>query len=209
MWSTKGSSGEQRTKTDFPVAVAVDNVKLLRCEPNENIPGVQFTFSRVDGDKISFLTDTVLPPRQDWCLGGKVLTDGKTQTATEEYEMRQKQYAGFIKYLAVNAGVPKEKLVIEAEDFNDFVNQFCKAVMDNKTDTLLYLKTVRDKDGYPKLPKFKGKGVLAPMDDGYPVFEYTPYELKLIEDSEEQGVEEEVVVAETTSTTDTSSFDDI
>jgi hypothetical protein len=213
MWSTKGGSGEQRNKTDFPVDVAVDNVKLLRCEPNEKIPGIQFTFSRVDGDNISFLTDTILPPRQEWCLGGKVLSDNTVQTATQEYEMKQKQYAGFVKYLAVNAGVPKNKLEIEAEDFNDFVNQFCKAVMDNKTDTLLYLKTVKDKDGYTKLPKFRGKGVLAPMSDGYPVFEYTDYELKLIDSFKSEGVEDDAPddepVVEPSTSTDTSSFDDI
>lgn len=210
MWSTKTTgSGEQKNKVNFPLGVAVDNVKLFGCKPNEKIPGVEFSFSRIDGDDISFLTDTILPPKKEWCLGGKQLANGDIQTADQEYDQKVKQFGGYITYIAINAGVPKEKLDnIKAEDFDDFVKLFCETVMATKEDTLLYLKTVKDKDGYTKLPRFRGKGVVAPMSDGFPVFEYTPFELNLIENSKQEGVEEEEPVP-TASTTDTSSFDDI
>lgn len=218
MWSTNSGSSEPKTKTNFPLGKAVDNVVLFKCEPNDKIPGVSFTFLRREGDTISFLTDTILPPKKEWCSGGKQLPDGTIQTAQQEYDQKVKQFSGYITYLATGSGIPKEATAnIKAESFDDFVKVFCEAVNTNKTDDLLYLKTVKDKDGYTKLPRFKGKGVVSLMDDGHPVFEYTSYEQDLIDKFKQEGVEADLdddttetqTVEPVTSSIDTSSFDDV
>lgn len=206
MWDTNvASSGQKRDKETFPLEVAVDNVKLFKCQPNPNLPGVEYTFMRTTDDAVSFLTDSVLPPKEEWCVGGKVLPDGKIQTPEEDYAQQVRIFISNIVYIATNCGVPKEKVNnIKSEDLQEFLTLFCSTVMENKTDDLVYLKTVKDKNGYTKLPKYRGKGFIAPMSDGYPVFEYTDYENKMIADSGKEGVEEEPL---TIVKVDTSSFD--
>ena len=63
---------------------------------------------------------------------------------------------------------------------------FCYGV---KRAVEMALKTVKDKNGYTKLPGFKGTGVAQSTKAGYPIKHvYTPYETSLINLSKKEGV---------------------
>lgn len=214
MFGTKNSGGgSSKTKVDFPLEVAVENVTLFKVEPNERIQGIDFTFTwtgEKDGvEQIAFLTDTVLPPKKEWCEGGDLKKDGTVETPEEDYNKQLRQFNGTLKYIVTNCGVPKNVVdAVAGSDFDSYAEEFCKVVNANKTSDALYLKTVKDKKGYTKLPKYRGKGFIAPMSDGYPVFEYNDYEKGLIKEFAKEGIEVEEVVGEVTPTSDdTSSFD--
>lgn len=195
-----GKALESRTKVEFPLALAVDNVELFRVEPNPNIKGLAFSFKRtqdkvvVDGatvDTISFLTDSVLHPNLEYCKGGKTLQDGSIQTVEQEYDGQVKQFMGYIRNIATTCGVANADLdaIGSCESYEEFADKFCKVVNDADTTTKIYLKTVKDKSGYTKLPRYRGNGVVQKMADGYPEkWDYSAYELQMIEAAGATGV---------------------
>lgn len=196
--------GKKRNTVPFPVSTAVDNVLLHLVEPNENIPAIKFTFKRIeDGvkitpgdapvDTISFLTDSILLPKKEYCPGGKLKDDGTIETAEEHYAKEERVFIGYIRNIATACGVTKEQLseIPAVESFDQFANEFCKVVNKYKSTDPVYLKTVKDKAGYTKLPRYRGKGVIQPMTDGLPSFIYSDYELKMIEAAGATGVVEE------------------
>ncbi len=197
-------SGEKRNTVPFPVSTAVDNVLLHLAEPNENIPAIKFTFKRIqDGleltpgtapvDTISFLTDSVLLPKKEYCQGGRLKDDGSVETPEEHYAKEERVFMGYIRKIATACGVTKEQLseIPAVESFDQFADEFCKVVNKYKGNDPVYLKTVKDKNGYTKLPKYRGKGVIQPMTDGLPLFTYSDYELQMIEAAGATGVVEE------------------
>jgi hypothetical protein len=195
-----GKTLESRTKVEFPLALAVDNVELFKVEPNPNIKGLAFSFKRtqdkvvVDGatvDTISFITDSVLHPNIEYCKGGKILADGKVQTIEQEYDGQVRQFMGYVRNIATTCGISNAELdaIGNCESYEEFADKFCKVVNDADTTTKVYLKTVKDKSGYTKLPRYRGNGVVQKMADGYPEkWEYSPYELQMIEAAGATGV---------------------
>ena len=100
---------------------------------------------------------------------------------------------GYIRHIATSCGVSQATMntIPAVQTFDEFVEKYCEVVNTNKTNDPVYLKVVKDKNGYSKLPKYRGKGVIQPMIDGKPDFQYTSYELDLIEASGLTGVAEE------------------
>ncbi len=193
--------GAKRDKVDFPVAVAVDNVILRSIEMNPNIEGVQFNFQRVDGDTIAFMTDTLLPPKVEWFKEDKVVGD-KTVTAEEQYQANVRSFLGYVKHILTACGVSDHDLksVGQHGSLGEYITAMCKIVNPilNANKIPLYLKTVKDKSGYTKLPKFRGKGVVAPMEEGKPLFEYSDYEQELLDLAGVEGVEIESTTTKAT-----------
>ena len=195
MFDINNTGGKKRTTVPFPVSTAVDNVVLHSVEPNKHISAVKFMFKRINDsdDTISFLTDSLLPPKLEYCNNNRLKEDGTTETAQEEYDRLMKQYMGYIRHIATSCGVSQATMntIPAVQTFDEFVEKYCEVVNTKKTNDPVYLKVVKDKNGYSKLPKYRGKGVIQPMIDGKPDFQYTSYELDLIEASGLTGVAEE------------------
>jgi hypothetical protein len=190
-FSKKSEGGNQ--KVDFPLGIAVDNVVLRNIEVNRNILGLQFNFQRVLNGTIAFLSDTLLPPKQEWFTEDKQIGD-KLLSAEEQYNLQIRVFSGYVRHLLTNCGLDNNDLakVPPSEDLKEYLIKFCEIInpIIERKRIPVYLKTVVDKQGYIKLPKFRGKGVASPMDAGKPAFEYSEYELELIQGSRKEGVEE-------------------
>lgn len=190
MISLKVESNNSREKVAFPLGVAIDNVSLRAIEKNERILGVDFSFQRVEKDTISFLTSSILPPKKEWFTVDKVVGD-KTLTPEEQYSAQLNTWVGYIRHILIAAAVPVDVLNnIKGESVEEFIDELVKVVnplLDSKN--LFYLKTVKDKGGYTKLPMYRGTGVAQSMDLGFPSkFVYNAYEQELMDTSEMEGV---------------------
>lgn len=183
--------GSKRDKVDFPVGLAVDKVQLRNIELNPNIDGVLFNFQRVEGDTIAFLSDTLLPPKQEWYTEDKTVGD-KIVSAEEQYNAQVRSFIGYVRHILTNCGVDDHDLtkIGNHATLVDYINAMCKVVNPilETTKTLVYLKTVRDKAGYTKLPRYRGKGMIQNMELGKPNFEYTEYETQLLSEASKEGV---------------------
>lgn len=203
MISLKVESNNSREKVPFPLGVAVDNVSLRAIEKNEKILGVDFSFQRVDKDTISFLTSSVLPPKKEWFTTNKVIGD-KTLTPEDQYNAQLNTWVGYIRHILIAAAIHVDVLNnVKGESVEEFIDDLVKTInplLDSKN--LFYLKTVKDKGGYTKLPMFRGTGVAQSMDLGYPSkFVYSAYEQELLDTAEMEGV------VDTTITTKQSGLD--
>jgi hypothetical protein len=173
MISFKKDSEGTREKVDFPVKVAVDNVTLRKIDINSKILGLEFNFQRVDGEKIAFFTDSLLPPNKEWITEEKTIGD-ETLSIDDLYQLELKAYLGYIRHILTAAGINKDILdSVEGETVEDVLKNLVSKV--NK-----------------KLPRFRGKGVAQIMEAGTPNFVYSDYELRLMSEVEKEGVEEEV-----------------
>lgn len=183
-------SENSRQKVDFPVDLAVSNVTLRSIEKNEKILGVRFNFQRIDGDTISWLTDTILPPNESWFKDDKIVND-KTITPQQQYISSVNSFMGYIRHILIAADVDvKEFANISGETIEELVDNIVSTINPLiDTSATFYLKTVKDKNGYTKLPGFKGTGVAQSTKAGYPIKHvYTPYETSLINLSKKEGV---------------------
>lgn len=160
MYDFKNLNNGGKNKVEFPVDVAVDNVVLREIESNDKILGIKFIFQRVIGDDIAFLTDTLLPPKQEWYTTSKVIGD-KTVTAEEQYRNAINAWMGYIRHILIAAGINISTFEnITGNTIQELIENIVKTInplLDKKTT--FYLRTVKDSAGYTKLPKFRGNGV--------------------------------------------------
>jgi hypothetical protein len=184
------NANSSRTKVDFPVDLAVDNVTLRSITANERILGIDFNFQRVEGDTISWLTGSILPPKKEWFTQSKVV-NGKTITAEEQYQAGVSSFMGYVRHILTAAGVPITAFKnISGETLEEVISSLISTVnplIDTKA--LFYLKTVKDKNGYTRIPQFRGNGVAQSMDLGYPSkFSYSTYEADIMKALDIEGV---------------------
>lgn len=192
MFSVKSesTSSASRTKVEFPLGLAVDNVTLRNVERNKNILGIDFNFQRIEGETISWLTGSILPPKKEWFVENKVIGD-KTITADEQFMGAVRSFTGYVKHILHAAGMPIDGIDdITGETLEDLINN-----MINKANTLInpkatfYLKTVKDKNGYTKIPQYRGTGVARSSDLGYPTeHTYSSYEQEILDSVSGEGV---------------------
>lgn len=197
------SSNSSRTKVDFPVDLAVDNVTLRSVSLNERILGIDFNFQRVEGDTISWLTGSILPPKEEWYSSSKVI-NGKTITPQEQYKAGVSSFMGYVRHILTAAGVPVATFKeISGESLEEVINNLITTVnplIDTKAT--FYLKTVKDKNGYTRIPQFRGTGVAQSTDLGYPSkFAYSTYEEDIMKALDIEGV------VDTTTSTQNSGLD--
>jgi len=186
----ESTGSANRTKVDFPVDLAVENVTLRSIERNERILGIDFNFQRVDGDTIAWLTGSILPPKKEWYTESKQVGD-KVITADEQFNSAVNSFMGYVRHILSAAGVPADAL-------NDVTGDTLEALVDNLISTALplintkatfYLKTVKDKNGYTRIPQFRGTGVVQASDLGYPSkFAYSTYERDILDTLGVEGV---------------------
>jgi hypothetical protein len=203
-FNTDSAQGANRTKVDFPLDLAVSNVTLRSIEKNDKILGINFNFQRVDGDTISFLTGSILPPKKEWFTEAKKIKD-VVITADEQFMNSVKSFMGYVNHILIAAGVASDALKgITGETLDDLIDNVVKAaspLIDTKAT--FYLKTVKDKNGYTKIPQYRGTGVAQSTDLGYPSkFAYTTYEQDIMDAMDVEGVEDN-----TTSSTKSSGLD--
>jgi len=197
------SSNSSRTKVDFPVDLAVDNVTLRSISLNERILGIDFNFQRVEGDTISWLTGSILPPKEEWYSSSKII-NGKTITPQEQYKAGVSSFMGYVRHILTAAGVPVATFKeISGESLEEVINNLITTVnplIDTKAT--FYLKTVKDKNGYTRIPQFRGTGVAQSTDLGYPSkFAYSTYEEDIMKALDIEGV------VDTTTSTQNSGLD--
>jgi len=189
MFSFK-TENTNRTKVDFPVGLAVDNVTLRNIEKNERILGINFNFQRIEKDTIAWLTGTILPPKKEWFTENKVIGD-KTITPEDQFMGAVKSFMGYVKHILNAAGVPITALdEVKGETLEQVIDNAIAIVnplIDPKAT--FYLKTIKDKNGYTKLPQFRGTGVAQSSDLGYPSKHvYSTYEQDILDMLDEEGV---------------------
>lgn len=194
MFSFKSDAPQSanRTKVEFPVGLAVDNVTLRSIEKNERITGIDFNFQRVDGETIAWLTGSILPPKKEWFTESKTIGD-KTITADEQFMGGVRSFMGYVKHILNAAGVPLTAL-------DSVVGETLEELIDNAivvanplidTKATFYLKTVKDKNGYTKIPQYRGTGVAQASDLGYPSkHAYSTYEQDILDSISGEGVED-------------------
>jgi len=191
------STGANRTKVEFPVDLAVDNVTLRNIERTERITGIDFNFQRVEGETISWLTGSILPPKKEWFTESKIIGD-KTITADEQFMGAVRSFMGYVKHILNAAGVSTTALDnvtgTTLEELIDNAIVTANPLIDAKAT--FYLKTVKDKNGYTRIPQYRGTGVAQASDLGYPSkHAYSTYEQDILD-----AVGGEGVVDNTTST---------
>lgn len=203
-FKTESTGGANRTKVDFPVDLAVSNVTLRSIEKNDRILGINFNFQRVEGETISFLTGSILPPKKEWFTESKQIGD-KTVTANDQFMNAVNSFTGYVRHILVAAGCP-------ANIFETLRGETLEVLIDNiistasqsiDTKATFYLKTVKDANGYTRIPQYRGTGVAQPTDLGYPTkFAYSTYEQDILDSLGVDGV-----VDNTTSTSKASGMD--
>lgn len=186
------NANSSRTKVSFPVDLAVDNVTLRSISPNERLLGIDFNFQRIEGDTISWLTGSILPPKEEWYTQSKVI-NGKSISSQEQYKAGISSFMGYVRHILTAAGVPVSTFKeISGETLEEVISNVITTVnplIDTKE--LLYLKTVKDKNGYTRIPQFRGTGVAQPMSLGYPSkFAYSTYENDIMTALDIEGVVE-------------------
>ena len=190
MISLKQEGGSSRTKVEFPLLPAVDNVVLRNVELNPNIVGLQFNFQRVEDETIAFFSDTLLPPKKEW-YDKDIVRQGVTITAEESFKAAERSWVGYIRHILQSAGIPSTTLdTISGADSKTIISNIVSIAnpMLEVNRVPMYLKVTLDNKGYKKLPKFRGTGTASPMVAGYPSkFAYTSYEQTLIDESSSEG----------------------
>lgn len=189
-FKTEAPQSANRTKVEFPVGLAVDNVTLRSIEKNENITGIDFNFQRIEGETIAWLTSSILPPKREWFTESKTIGD-KTITAEDQFMSALRSFMGYVKHILNAAGVPMTALDdVKGETLEELINNAI-AVANPLIDTkaTFYLKTVKDKNGYTKIPQYKGTGVAQASDLGYPSkHAYSIYEQDILDAISGEGV---------------------
>ena len=191
MFSFKSDdTGANRTKVEFPVGLAVDNVTLRNISKNERILGIDFNFQRIEGETISWLTGSILPPKKEWFTESKKIGD-KVISPEEQFMAAVRSFMGYVKHILIAARVPAAAL-------NDVSGETLEELIDNAirtanplidTKATFYLKTIKDKNGYTKIPQFRGTGVAQASDLGYPSkHAYSTYEQDILDIVDEEGV---------------------
>lgn len=189
-----------RTKVNFPVDLAVENVTLRSIEKNERILGIDFNFQRIDGDTIAWLTGSILPPKKEWFTEPKVIGD-KTITADDQFQNAVKSFMGYVRHILNAAGVAMIDLNnVAGESLEDLIDNLISTanpLIDTKAT--FYLKTVKDKNGYTRIPQYRGTGVAQSTDLGYPSkFAYSTYEQDIMESLDVEGVVDDTSTPTTT-----------
>lgn len=209
MYSFKNeASSTSREKVNFPVDLAVSDVTLRNVQRNERILGIDFNFQRVEGNTISFLTGSILPPKLEW-YSDKVI-EGKTISASDQFESAIKSFMGYVKHILYAAGVAITGLDNVTgntlEELIDNAIATANTLIDPKAT--FYLKTIKDKNGYTKIPQYRGTGVAQATDLGYPTkHAYSVYEQDILDSIGDLNVEKVVDVASTPTPTKGSGMD--
>jgi hypothetical protein len=191
-----GAENAKATSRPFPVKEAVDNVELDKVEyvnavsaNGNNYEGVKFYFKRFVSGQTSYLADLKSPPKQDWSQE-RLLPDGTKITKEEDYNSKMREYVSYLRHIAFAFGVTEEDLTSKGKfsTFGEAARNFCDVLNERAKNKKVFLKTVKNKDGYTCLPTYIGTGFCSSMDDESPSFKYTDRELDLIENASKSGV---------------------
>lgn len=193
-----GADNAKSTTRPFPVKEAVDNVELDKAEyikatsaNGNDYEGIKFHFKRTASGQTSYLTDLKSPPRENWSAE-RVLPDGTKITKEEDFNNKMKEYVSYLRHIAFAFGVTEEDLTSRGKfnTFGEAARGYCDILNSRKNGKKVFLKTIKNKEGYTSLPSYIGNGFCASMDEEAPDFRYTDRELQLIELASKSGVEE-------------------
>lgn len=196
-----GAENAKATNRPFPVKEVVDNVELDKVEYVNAISGsgnayegVKFSFKRVVSGQTSYLTELKSPPREAWAQD-KTLPDGTFISKEDDFKSKMKDYVSYLRHIAFAFGVTEEDLTSRGNfsTFGEAAKSYCDVLNARKVNKRVFLKTVKNKDGYTCLPTYIGTGFCASMDEESPSFRYTDRELELIELASKSGVSEATV----------------
>lgn len=194
-----GADNAKSTTRPFPVKEIVDNVELEKAEYIKAISaggneyeGIRFQFKRTSNGQTSNLSDLKSPPRENWS-NERILPDGTKISKEEDFNNKMKEYVSYLRHIAFAFGVTEEDLTAKGnfKTFGEAASNYCDVLNARKTNRKVYLKTVKNKDGYTSLPSYIGNGFCVSMDNGIPEFKYTDRELQLIELASRSGVAED------------------
>jgi hypothetical protein len=195
-FKTEAPQSANRTKVEFPVDLAVDNVTLRSIERTERITGINFNFQRVEGETIAWLTGSILPPKKEWFTENKTIGD-KTITADDQFMGAVRSFMGYVKHILNAAGVSMTALDdVRGENLEQLIDNAIAAanpLIDIKAT--FYLKTVKDKNGYTKIPQYRGTGVAQATELGYPSkHAYSIYEQDILDSINGEGVVDSTIL---------------
>lgn len=208
-----GLSAEDAKSTNrpFPVKEVVDNVELDKVEyisatssNGNDYEGIKFYFKRSVSGLTSYFADLKSPPKEAWATE-RTLPDGTKISKEEDFNSKMKEYVSYLRHIAFAFGVTEQDLASRGK-FNTFAEaarSYCEVLNSKKEGSKVFLKTVKNKDGYTCLPTYIGSGFCASMNEESPSFRYTDRELELIEKASRSGVSE--VNNSSTTTTPTQS----
>lgn len=197
-----GAENAKSTNRPFPVQEVVDNVELDKVEyvnatsANGNpYEAIKFYFKRSHNGQIAYLTELKSPPRKEWGQE-RMLPDGTKISKEEDYASKMKDYVTYLRHIAFAFGVTNEDLTSKGQfnTFADAAKSYCDVLNSKKNGVKVYLKTVKNKDGYTCLPSYIGTGFCCSMNEETPGFKYTDRELELIENASRSGVQDEPLV---------------
>lgn len=142
---------------EFPVKSGVPDCAIDSCTYNatDNWSAVDFVYSH----KGSTLRDRVFVPMK------KEAKPYPTELTLEElYAQDMKIFNGHLGHIARNIGITNEQLVkLPDSSITDFCKAYCALIDSNRVGQSLYLKVVRDKQGYPSLGKLKSAKLVIPF----------------------------------------------
>lgn len=193
-----GADNAKSTTRPFPVKEVVDNVELDKAEyikatsaNGNDYEGIKFNFKRSAGGQTSYLSDLKSPPRENWA-SERVLPDGTKISKEEDFNNKMKEYVSYLRHIAFAFGVTEEDLTSKGKfnTFGEAATAYCNTINERKTGKRVFLKTIKNKEGYTSLPSYIGNGFCASMDEEAPDFRYTDRELQMIELASKSGVEE-------------------
>ena len=206
-----GAENAKSTNRPFPVKEVVDNVELDKAEyvnavssNGNNYEGIKFYFKRNVSGLTSYLTDLKSPPKQAWAQE-KTFPDGTKITKEEDFNSKMKDYVSYLRHIAFAFGVTEQDLTAKGtfQTFGEAARNYCDVLNSRKDGNRVFLKTVKNKDGYTCLPSYLGTGFCASMNEESPSFKYTERELELIELASKSGVSEQSTSTQPTVTTST------
>jgi hypothetical protein len=172
-WNFDSAEENKVTTNTFPVACPVENVRVTKVEyvKQPNYESIDFTLEDANG---ASLRDKIFAPdpekiKNAYWNADKTKEEKEAAVTREQVNLMSRLLHYFTKY-----GITKEKVTElfnkNVEDSSKFSNiaKFAQGLMTKlikqNPDTLLWVKTVRNKDGWSSLPKTPG-GFLQNMSD--------------------------------------------
>lgn len=193
-----GAENAKPTTRPFPVKELVDNVELDKVEyikavsaGGNDYEGIKFHFKRSSNGQTSYLSDLKSPPRESWATE-KVLADGTKISKEDDFNSKMREYVSYLRHIAFAVGVTEQDLTAKGtfSTFGEAAMNYCD-VLNTKGKNKVYLKTVKNKEGYTCLPSYVGTGFCSSMNDDIPDFKYTDRESQVIELASRSGVAEQ------------------
>lgn len=166
------TSNLDREITPFPVSESVDNVKLSNIEyftgmskSGNNYQCINVKFVREIGNTLQILEHKIYPVDTEYFKNDQ-----------EGLEKEFINFNAFAKHIATKFGIDPVEMEKEtfSTTFQEFAMKYSALVTKANTGQLMYIKTLKNKSGYPILPRFPK--FLQPMDSGESTLAYTTWE---------------------------------